>query len=235
MKKLLFVVVFSFLFLVSSSEPVKAQEDFAVYANDYYEIDESGTALVKKNFQVVNLSTNVYPASYVLIIPQDAYNIVAFDGKGKIEPGITEGDAEKKVELVLNDIRPGVEQAVAFAMQYKSKQIAFLDEGSWKIIIAPENSNLNFIKHGVKVSFPDPWGEPSLVKPPSKEKYIWTMEEAGDTPIVISFKKHGGLENKKLLTTKEKQDDAGNIVIGVFLGIVITAILFFIVRNFLYK
>lgn len=229
MKKILLAI---FILLIISIKPALAQEDFAVSANDYYEIEADGTASAKKNFQIVNLSTNVYPSTYVLQAPTDAYDIFSFDGEGKIEPEIKDIEEQRQIVLTLNEIRPGVEQAVNFAVQYKSKKIAFLEDGSWKIVIPSETANTQFIEHNIKVSFPDSWGEPSLIKPIPKEKYVWTTEEITDSPIVISFKSQGDLNSKDLLTTEKKQDDHRSIIIGVVLGLFITAILFFIVKSF---
>lgn len=166
---------------------VYAAPDFSVAFNVNYQATENGTTIVQKNIQLTNLTTNLYPAVYNLEIPQDAQNIFTFDGKGKIEPVIFEENGRQKIKLPLNEKALGKGKAVQFVLRFETKQIAFYQNGNWKIVIPKIESGEEIIGYNISLSFPQSWGKPSSIVPKPRESFSWTLEELKDAMIVISF------------------------------------------------
>jgi len=108
-RKSLFFIFFLFLNLFFV-KPACAESDFAVAENAKYQFYEGGASSAYRNIKLINLSTNYYPAFYVLSIPLDSTNIVAFDTNGKITPEIVENSC--CTPLILNCVMaaPGNEE-----------------------------------------------------------------------------------------------------------------------------
>jgi len=225
-RKSLFFIFFLFLNLFFV-KPACAESDFAVAENAKYQFYEDGTSSAYRNIKLINLSTNYYPAFYVLSIPLDSTNIVAFDTNGKITPEIVENERLKKLILAFNRLNPGINNSIAFAVSYTTKSF-FLETDEAKRILIPIDKKLNYVQYDLELVLPQSFGTPILVKPEPREGYFWSLQELTDENLTLDF----SLQKQKISQLRENGRNTSYIIAGIILGIFIFAILYLVIKAF---
>lgn len=177
MKKVWFFLILVLVYFWAA-KPATAGTEFNLAFNSEYEVKDDGITIVKANIQLTNLATNIYAAAFVLEVPDDVYNLIAFDNQGQIEATLFKENGRTKVKLILNSKVLGVDQANQFVLRYETKQIAFKDQYGWKILIPRTAADGQLTAYNVSLHFPESWGEPVSINPQPNAKYQWNLDKA---------------------------------------------------------
>ncbi|OGK48130.1 hypothetical protein A3A55_02415 [Candidatus Roizmanbacteria bacterium RIFCSPLOWO2_01_FULL_40_14] len=221
-KLLLFLVSLAVLLPVI----VTAQTDFSLSFDVSYVFDEHGNALVTKRITLTNLNTNTYPSVYLVDVPNDASNIVAFDENGQLEMKTVQEGGRKMARISLPDQNVGVDQKSNINLSFNTGILAKQESGNWQIVIPPFTADEHVVSYNTSITTPEIWGPPSYVSPTSSEPGKWTISEHSEESIVMMF----GELPTSIPETKVIDSPISStlLIIGVLIGLLVTAILFFV-------
>lgn len=223
LKKLLLSLLWLAIFM---PVPTAAQSDFSLTFDVSYAFEESGTARVTKRITLTNLNTNTYPSVYLVDVPDDASSIAAFDENGELEMSTIQEGGRKMARISLPTQNVGENEKSNINLSFNTTLLATEENGNWQVVIPPFTADEHVVSYTTSLQTPPAWGIPSYVSPPSVEPGKWTMAEHTEESIVVMF--------GPLPTTMPQSGNTSAplstslIVIGVFIGLLVTAILFFI-------
>lgn len=200
--------------------------DFSLSFDTSYTFTDSGTATVSKKFTLTNLTTANYPSEYYLELPNDAANIVAFDGEGQTSSSVIDENGQKRVKLVFNQESLGYGKGLTIALSYSTNTLAKNENNRWRIAIPGHAGGEDVDDYIVSVEFPKTWGEPQRIIPPPDSPYHWVLSERPESPINIDFEY---IETPTPTTTPTSS--AFPIAVGVSVGVIIVFVLFEFLRR----
>ncbi|MCR4264467.1 MAG: hypothetical protein NUV98_07190 [Candidatus Roizmanbacteria bacterium] len=226
MKKFLYHVVFIGVFLFFLPNIARAQSDFSLAFDVSYVFNEQGAAAVTKRITLTNLNTNTYPSVYLVDVPDDATRIAAFDQNGELEIKTVQEGGRKMARISLPEQNVGANEKSNINLSFDTNMLARQENGNWQIVIPPFTADEHIVTYNTSIVTPESWGSPVYRSPASVEPGKWTISEHSEESIIMMF--------GTLPTTIPEQNGVNSplsstlLVVGVFIGLLVTAILFFI-------
>lgn len=192
-KHVLISVILSILLLFTTSQTINAQTE-SNFSLDFvvtYEFNDQGQAHVIKRIGVTNLSTNFYPANYILEVPEDASGISTFNKQGEIEKEIVRNAGQKQIKIPITEELFGQKSETQITVSYDTRGHAKYEDGIWQVTIPPISSFEEVANYKTTVALPDTWNEPTFIDPPSNTPLEWNKQELGESAIVIVINQSG--------------------------------------------
>lgn len=185
-KFLLFFAILSLLFTPKAFAveiPTK-QPEFSTSFDILYDIDQSGATFVTQKGSLKNLTPQYYANQYKLDIPSTQISdIKASDGGGEAQVSVTAKGTLNEAIIKFNQQITGLNKAINWTLQYKSKDYAQNFGKAQEIKIPKITAQNNLEGVNITISVPVKWGEPSFINPTprkqttSGDKLLFTFEK----------------------------------------------------------
>jgi len=181
---LLILTLVSCLFL--GTRLVRAQ-NFKLSISSDYQFHPDFSTTVTKKIAMINLNTNTYASLYVLDVPNDAANVLAFDKKGKTKVTISQDTGTKRAQIQLNETALGEGNATSVVVSFDTNELIKKDQETFHITIPGFSTQESMDSYTISLSFPPEWGEPKRIIPAPKVRYQWDLSLRPETQITLSF------------------------------------------------
>lgn len=163
------VIIFGIGLLLFLSRRQMAYADgpkFSVSFDISYKIADDGNATVTENFRLTNLTTEFYPAVYVLHIGEaNINNLRAYDSKGLIPVETARGKSGIDLKLKLNNMEVGQGKMSNFSVVYNSSEVARKTGRGWQVFIPRPQPLESTIDYTVGLYVPDSFGPVISLRP----------------------------------------------------------------------
>lgn len=196
MKRLIFLALaVSFLL---ASQPVRANQNFAINQSIRYEVQPNGQTLVSQNISLTNKLADVYATQYSLTLQEVRLaDARASDEGGPIQPQVNREGDQTTIKLVFNQPVVGKDKTLNFQLNYKALNLAQKNGQIWEINI-PKFSSQNAPEScQVTLVVPTNFGRLALMRPAAQrieEKdgqklYFFDGQQIATSGINASFGK----------------------------------------------
>jgi len=194
----LFGLLVGFL-LLSFSNVVLAQEQFATEYDVTYEIQPNGEVLVTQDISIINLENDVVATNYAITIDgADIYEVIAEDSEGDLEPETVTENGITKVSVTFNEQVIGKDRSLDWKLEYKTRDLASKVGEVWNINI-PRVEVLDSTKsYNVSLILPKSFGPKIYISPDPVEEtedetsyiFIFDKDRLQQNGVTASFGSH---------------------------------------------
>lgn len=193
MKKILPILLFSFIFLLCSVK-VNAQEKFSTFYNVTYQVSESENTKVIMNIDLRNDTTDYYAGSYKIQTGfSDISNIKVNDLSGNLNVKTIKNNKGTELTFEFNEKVVGVNKVQKFTVSFDSAEITKNYGNIWEVNIPGISDQEDYASFNASVIVPSSFGKPSIIKPEiatataSGNTIKFTKNELGDSGISIAY------------------------------------------------
>lgn len=179
------------LLLFTFSLQVSAASNFTTDYKAVYTVSESGITHSEVEVTLVNTTKDFYASSYQMALGfDDISNLKAKDALGDIKTTLKETDAGYDLSLQLNQKSVGLGNKLTFNLTFDTGSVARNSGGNWQVNIPGMSNPADYKSIEIEVKVPTAFGDPSFVKPESKENsLIFNKDQLGLSGISIGFGK----------------------------------------------
>lgn len=183
-------------FILLSSLPVFATEDFQISEEVVYEIFEDGLTSVRQKVYLTNLTSSTYATRYNLTVNTlKVKNFHAWDNIGPLESTITRFGETTEIELIFNEKVAGLEETMTFSFEYQTPEVAKRNGQIWEINLPKIENFANLDDFKLTLIVPDSLGKnayflprPSQTIPYDKKTgYLFTKNQLEQGKISGAF------------------------------------------------
>lgn len=189
---LIFVFLLSFLLFLPTGVYSDDKSSFVTQIVSEYKVEEDFSTDIKHLIQIKNLKEFVYAPAFAMEIEgKDVKSIRVEDEDGNQMPYEVSSD-KKKITVLFEDKNAGEGNIKVFSISYNSLGVAS-QKGEIKEISISGLGGLAVIHdRKIKVTFPELWGNPSIVKPRvftklEKSSYEFLDKHTLESGILLIF------------------------------------------------
>ncbi|MDO8340446.1 MAG: transglutaminase-like domain-containing protein [Candidatus Woesebacteria bacterium] len=200
MKKILFLILTIFLFVIFFSKPfipkVSADGEFATNLETTYKVKENGITEVINKVTLTNLFSNIYATTYSIVLNDiNPQNIRGYDEKGPLNASSIKSGTSTTIEIKFNDSLVGKGASRIFWLSFEESSFAVKTGEVWEISIPRLSENANFNNYSLKLLIPESFGQEAYISPNFREKnisnnyfnYLFFKEDVEKTGITAGF------------------------------------------------
>jgi transglutaminase-like putative cysteine protease len=164
--------------LLALTRPALAAGEFSAAYDVSYAISPAGVTIVTQEVALTNLTTNLYPQRYTLILDStNVKNVIAYDEGGIITPAISQNDGKTDVLLSFNRQVVGLGKVLTFSLRYEHGDIAHKNGSIWEVNVPGITPDPDLSRYDVAVSVPPSFGPNAYLTPAPANGRKWTKEQ----------------------------------------------------------
>lgn len=181
MRKVLFFLLLPLFFIFPRN--IFAGDQFLTSSYVRYEVGENGKTKVIQDFTIENLQTDVYAATYSLILEGvKPINPHAFSGNANIPLQTTTDNGRTNIKINFPNAVVGKGQRRSFTLTFEDTTLATKTGEVWEITIPKLNESNSFDNYSASLSVPQSFGLPAYISPNPGSKHT---EESGRNVFVF--------------------------------------------------